>query len=432
MAESERLDDEAAQTLVRQLLERQGEDRNLDYKAAMAFAPNEVKGKLLKCIMAFANTRDGGHILIGVEQKGVRFEPTGATEQQARSFDPTDIGNFARNYCSTLPRVTSREVTIDGVTLLLVRVAEFADEPIVCTSDLHGADNKPILRKGSIYVRTEDARCVAIDSSETMRSFLALAVQKYGEGLLEQIRGLVGAASITNAPMPPNELYAAELTSAEDMFQREELTAPHAYWYCTIMPASYDADRIPTTARQREIRMQSEVALRGWNFPHTDREQNQPFEDGIESITHWSRHNEASRFYRSGLFTWRHLLREDASPEYDGAISFVSSIYSLLEVFVFASRYAPMIADTEEFVVSVGMANIGGYSLLLDTDGFRERKATAASSFAREYRAPVAELRASYRDYATDASQRLFDMFGLDVPVSSVEHWQNRLLEQHF
>jgi len=51
----------------------------------MAFAPNEVKGKLLKCIMAFANTRDGGHILIGVEQKGVRFEPTGATEQQARS-----------------------------------------------------------------------------------------------------------------------------------------------------------------------------------------------------------------------------------------------------------------------------------------------------------------------------------------------------------
>lgn len=432
MADPEHLDDEAALALVRQLLDRQGEDRNLDYKAAMMFATNEAKGKLLKCIMAFANTRDGGHILIGVEQKGVRFEPTGVTTEQARSFDLTDIGNFARNHCSTLPRVTTREVMVDGVTMLLVRIAEFTDEPIVCTNDLHDSNRKPILRKGNIYVRTEDARCVAIDSSETMRSFLALAVQKHGEGLLEQIRGLVGAPPINAAPTVPSALYAAEISAAEEMFLRQNISAPDAYWYCTVMPASYLRERIPTTARLHEIRMQSEVALRGWNFPHTDREHNQPFEDGIESVTHWSRHNEASRFYRSGLFTWRHLLREDASPEYEGSISLVSSVYSLLEVFVFASRYAPMIADTGDFIVSVGIANIGGYDLVNDTNGFRDRRSTAASTFAREYRASVEDLRASYRDFATDASQRLFDLFSYDVPVSAVEHWQSRLLEQRF
>jgi Putative DNA-binding domain len=432
MPDPDHLDDEAAITLVRQLLSRQGEDRNLDYKAAMAFATNEVKGKLLKCIMAFANTRDGGHILVGVEQKGVRFEPTGLTTQQARSFDLTDIGNFARRHCSTLPRLTTREVTIDDLTVLLVRVAEFSDEPIVCTNDLHDSNQKSILRKGNIYVRTEDARCVAIDSSETMRSFLALAVQKHSEGLLEQIRGLVGAAPINAALTMPSELYAVEISSAEDMFVREELSAPEAYWYCSLMPASYVRERVPTIARLREIRVQAEVALRGWNFPHTDREHSQTFEDGVESVTHWSRHNEASRFYRSGLFTWRHLLREDASHEYEGTISFVSSIYSLLEVFVFASRYAPLITDTGDFIVSVGMANIGGYDLVNDTNGFRDTRSTAASMFAREYRASVEELRASYRDFATDAAQRLFELFSFDVPASAVEHWQSRLLVQRF
>lgn len=429
MFDSAHLDDAAAQGLVRQLIDRQGEDRSLDYKAAMAFTDNAVKGKLLKCIMAFANTRDGGYILIGVEQIDLHFEAMGVTPEQARSFDPTKIGDFARNYCSTLPRVTTREVAIGEVRVLLLRVAEFADEPIVCTSDLHDSQKNSILRKGNIYVRTEDARCVAIDSSETMRSFLDLAVQKRGEGLLEQIRGLVGAAPITSGSASPAEQYATEIEAAEEMFQREDLAGPDPYWYCSVMPAVYE-ERVRSTARLREIRMQCEVALRGWNFPHTDRQHDQTFEDGIESVTHWAHHNEASRFYRSGLFTWRHSLREDGWPEREGTISFVSSIYSLLETFVFASRYTPMIADDGEFVVSVGIANIGGYQLMEDTDGFNDRWGTAASSYARQYRASVADLRASYRDFAIDASQRLFDLFGLDVPTSSVEHWQNKLLER--
>ncbi len=135
------MDDTTAQALVRQLLERQSEDRSLDYKTALTF-DSEHKGKLLRCIMAFANTRDGGYILVGVDQRGARFEQVGVTPEQARSFDPTKIGDFAKNYCSILPRVSVREVAIDGLTLLLLRVAEFIDEPIVCISDLHDAMKK--------------------------------------------------------------------------------------------------------------------------------------------------------------------------------------------------------------------------------------------------------------------------------------------------
>jgi hypothetical protein len=58
MFDSERLDGAAAQELARQLIDRQGEDRSLDYKAAMAFADNAVKGKLFvsTCPRAPLNT----------------------------------------------------------------------------------------------------------------------------------------------------------------------------------------------------------------------------------------------------------------------------------------------------------------------------------------------------------------------------------------
>lgn len=181
--------------------------------------------------------------------------------------------------------------------------------------------------------------------------------------------------------------------------------------------------------RLREIRLQCEVSLRGWNFPHTDREHNGAFEDGLESFTHWSVDQEANRFYTSGLFTWRKALREDGSKDRRGTISYVGAIYSLLEMFVFASRYVPMVADAGDFLVTVALENIGDRQLSRDSHGFvDELKSTAAARFYRDYRAPVEQLRASWREYATDASRRLFELFELDVPDSAIEQWQSKLL----
>jgi hypothetical protein len=169
-----------------------------------------------------------------------------------------------------LPRVSSQVVRIDDVDLLLPRIEEFGDEPIVCTKDLHHESQKLVLRAGRIYVRTADARCVAIDSGESMRAFLDLALQKRGEALLAQIRLLVGAPEIVEASAP-TEPYAAELASADQLFGQEELAAPNPYWYLSVWPQAYEADRIQSNARLWEIRREAVVSIRGWDFPHVDR-----------------------------------------------------------------------------------------------------------------------------------------------------------------
>lgn len=420
------------QTLVRQLLDRQSESRSLDYKGAMPFGPTrQEKGDIVKDIAAFSNTRDGGYILVGVEEDGGKFIGRGVSKDQAASFDPTKIGAFAKNHFSLLPKVTSHVVTLDGVDLLLLRVEEFDSEPIVCTKDLHGEKEKLYLRAGSIYVRTADAQSIAIESGESMRAFLDLAVQKRGDALLSQIRGLVGAPTIIEAG-DPSDAYQAEITAAVELYRQEKLIAPQAYWYLEVLPKVYDEDRVPSINRLREIRRGSVVSIRGWDFPHVDRENDQIFEQGIQSVTHWGRYHEAHRLYRSGLFTWRRQPGEDFTEKHAGSLSYVSAIYSITEYFIFASRYAALVADSGNFVVRLGVAGLKDHVLRLDSDAFYDEYSTAAERFGRIYDLSIEELRTSHLDFAADAARRLFELYGLDIALDTIKDWQTKFVERRF
>ena len=77
------------------MLERQAESRGLDYKAPMSFGPgNREKAKIIKCLMAFANTQDGGSILVGVSEASGKFVSSGLTDRQADSFDQSKVGRL--------------------------------------------------------------------------------------------------------------------------------------------------------------------------------------------------------------------------------------------------------------------------------------------------------------------------------------------------
>jgi hypothetical protein len=319
---------------------------------------------------------------------------------------------------------------VDGVDLLLLRIDEFASEPIVCTKDLHDATGRTlILRADTIYVRTPDARCVAIDSGEAMRAFLDLAVQKRGDALLHQIRRLVGTSEIVDPGKLP-DAYGPELESAAKLFDREKINSP--YWYVEIAPTDYDADRVPSNSRLREIRRESEVSIRGWDFPHVDREHDRAFEAGIQSVTYWSWYHEAHRFYRSGLFVWRRTLAEEFSDQYKGSISYVSAIYSLTEFFIFANRYAPLVSTDGEFRMHIGMTGLSGRVLRSEPGILSEDFTTGAVAYERELRLPVEELRASHMELANESARRLFELFGLEINQETIGGWQKRFIERRF
>lgn len=418
------------QVHIRELLDRQSETRSLDYKAPILFGPNKKeKGEILKDMIAMSNTRDGGSILVGVNQSSGRFVPVGVSPEQAKSFDPTMVGQFAKNYCSRLPSVEAQLVAIDGVDVLLLRVYEFDSEPIICTKDLNGDDGKFILRAGSIYVRTTDACSVAIDSGEAMRDFLDLAVQKRGDALLTQIRGLVGGPTIVEAG-DPVEAYGEQIDSAERFFA-EALINSLDSWHVEVFPKEFDEDRTLAT-RLKEIRRESVVRLRGWDFPHIDVADGANFEDGIQSVTHALRHNEAHRFYRSGLFAFRSRPHEDSEDRFIGTLSLVSAIYSMTEYFLFASRYASLLMDSGDVIVQVGVSGLSNRALVAGQEMFHHEYRTKAAQFSRSYEVSLEELRSSNLDLASDATIRLFDVYGFDAAPEFINYWQEKLISRRF
>src|SRR5438270_12075897 len=73
-------------------IEAAGESTNIDAKGPMEWDGGEASAGLTKDILALANSRDGGVIVIGKDEPADgRFVLTGLTEAQASSFDTTRV-----------------------------------------------------------------------------------------------------------------------------------------------------------------------------------------------------------------------------------------------------------------------------------------------------------------------------------------------------
>lgn len=189
----------ACNDVIRNLLARGGEGGNVDYKAPIGWPKKNTdeRATLVRHLIGFANARDGGYILIGVDDS--TKEPQSLSEEQARSWDATAIGEVLARFSSPPPEIeVCRGHAPSGELLVAVHVTEFASVPCVCILE-HVREAKAtqaermILRKGALYLRTGIASTREIDSEVMMRELLARASVKTGQKLLEQIKSLIDA-----------------------------------------------------------------------------------------------------------------------------------------------------------------------------------------------------------------------------------------------
>ncbi len=189
--------------LVRDLL-AQGSEHDVDYKAGIE-APTDgrAKAKLAKIVIAFSNRKDGGYLLIGVEDSTLR--PIGLTLQQVKSWDGARVTAALASYAAPQPVIkVTRGALPDGKVLVALHVAPFEEQPLVCVKTVDDDDRRkpPILRKGALYIRSEGTECKEVSTEAEMRELLARAYVKKADRLLMEIKALIdahwpGAASPT-------------------------------------------------------------------------------------------------------------------------------------------------------------------------------------------------------------------------------------------
>src|SRR6266851_3724547 len=82
-------------------IEAAGESANIDAKGPMEWDGGEASAGLTKDILALANSRDGGVIVIGKEEtQPGKFVLAGLADPQAASFETTKVATWVNNHCS--------------------------------------------------------------------------------------------------------------------------------------------------------------------------------------------------------------------------------------------------------------------------------------------------------------------------------------------
>lgn len=177
------------------------EERYLEYKRSMMWTGNDLtKVKVAKAMMAMANLRNGGVVVIGMKEikKGV-WEPENMTAERVMSFNNDDIAQWVNDYAVPAVQFTVEPFTHDGNQFVVIQVREFDSYPAVCRKpkQLGGGE---VLKTGAIYYRSNRKNESApISSEEDMRELIRLAVDKGVAGEVERLREL-GLAATFPAP----------------------------------------------------------------------------------------------------------------------------------------------------------------------------------------------------------------------------------------
>lgn len=129
---------------------------------------------VVKAMLGMVNRRDGGRILLGIEDKGRSLLPVGLNSGDMATWTQDRLADMVSTYAD--PNVTfhlERRLH-ERKKFILIHVEEFDDVPVLCKKDYGD-----ILRAGACYVRPRrKPETTEIPTQADMRDLLDLATEK--------------------------------------------------------------------------------------------------------------------------------------------------------------------------------------------------------------------------------------------------------------
>ena len=129
-------------------IETSGESEFVDAKGPMTWDGADESASLAKDIVSFANSRDGGVIVVGKAQAtDGSFLYEGLTPEQAASFDTTKVGQWVNAHFSPPICLTCHQAEYNSRKFVVIIVQEFNDIPSLC---IKGLSQNPGLFQGDV------------------------------------------------------------------------------------------------------------------------------------------------------------------------------------------------------------------------------------------------------------------------------------------
>lgn len=150
--------------------------RNVEIKRSMSWDDPNTKAKIVKATLAMSNIRDGGYLILGLDENNGAFEPTGMLDTDFNSYSYDDVKSFVSTFADPYVEFSMETVRDDEKekTFLLFTINEFEEMPVICKRD--GLEN---LRQGDIYTRSRRmSESVRVPTQSEMREIITMAVEK--------------------------------------------------------------------------------------------------------------------------------------------------------------------------------------------------------------------------------------------------------------
>jgi hypothetical protein len=228
----------------------------------------------------------------------------------------------------------------------------------------------------------------------------------------------------------------------------------HPHWRVNMRPLPYEPERIASLSACFDLVQATKLSLRGWDYPHLSRRTNQRG-TGNNWIAAWSdfmHHVEYWRLYQSAQFLhlfvvgeavqpqWRAQLRDAAEShgsyidlnwdKVPGYFSMLNFLYTVTEIFEFASRLAQRGVYTGELALTVELKNVKGFVLTPDMDrAWSGVRAATEATIGRTWQYESRDLVAASSEIAVQASAWFFERLGwLDPAVEVLRRDQEKFL----
>jgi hypothetical protein len=152
------------------------EGRGFELKGPGRSHDKHFLAKIARAALSMGNLRDGGHVVIGINDGSPQDMLPGLDEDELASWlSYDDVSGRLAVYCDPPVRFDLAQVDLtSGVCVIVIQVHEFDDIPHLCARDY-----PDVLRTGALYVRSRKMPETAeVGSSVEMREILELAAQK--------------------------------------------------------------------------------------------------------------------------------------------------------------------------------------------------------------------------------------------------------------
>jgi len=192
------------------LLEPGYERRGVEFKPPGPRTDKYLLAKVARAVLGMANRRDGGLVIIGVEENKKVLNPIGLTHADLATWNYDDVSASIGVYADPTVKLDLEIKEHNNHFFVVLHAQEFEEIPILCKQD-YSKDKEVVLRKGACYVRSRHKpETSEIPSQEDMRDLLDLAIDKGVRKFLARAHRL-GLTSITPAAPDDSDLFEAQL-----------------------------------------------------------------------------------------------------------------------------------------------------------------------------------------------------------------------------